>query len=67
MSYYLLCAVEVAPCPEVSQIVGSIDYQALGITGASLSTAVGLGAAMIFAFALVPLIARAIIKMINDI
>jgi len=67
VSYYVLCTVEAVPCPDVSQIVGSIDYQALGITGASLSTAVALGAGMIFTFAMIPFVARTIIKLIDQI
>jgi hypothetical protein len=70
VTYYVLCAVETMPCPDVSQALAAAptlaDFEALGITGASLSTSVALGAAIIFAVALIALSAGALIKLIRQ-
>jgi hypothetical protein len=71
MSYYVYCYVDAQPCPAENQMIAAeptlTDYAALGLTGESLSVAVGLGFGIIFFFACLGVATASAIKLIRGI
>jgi len=71
MTYFVYCAVDAQPCPPENQMIAAepslVDYAALGLTGNSVASAVGLGFGIIFTFAILGFTAGAIIKMIRNL
>ncbi len=71
MSYYLYCAVDAHPCPPQNQMIAAeptaLDYAALGLTGTSLSTAIGIGFAVVLSFAMMGFAVAAAIRVIRQL
>ncbi len=69
MTYYVYCAVDISPCPPENQMIAAeptaLDYAALGLTGTSLSTAIGIGFGVVLTFAMLGYAVGLAVKLIN--
>lgn len=70
MATYFICRADEVPCSPVNQLqvseIGVDDFAQIGITPATLATSVTLGFGLVFFFAVLGLVAGAIVRQIRS-
>lgn len=71
MANYFVCLADQLPCPDQSQVlvteIGVEDFAAIGITPGSVGTAFTFGVGLIFAVAVIGLVAGWIVRTIRTL